>query len=142
MAESQIPKPESAKPDRPLDAEKLLRLASLTKAVLDEAKSMDPEKTPSDEMAALYRRVSEQLSQSVPSALADELQELDLDAAFPNGASPQEVRLAYSGLIGWLQGLFQGLSAAMQVQSLTKELDQLEQGGDQKKDEEVKGRYL
>lgn len=142
MAKSKTPQQETAKPDRPLDAEKLLRLASLTKAVLDEARSMDPQKTPAEEMAALYRRVSGQLAQSIPIALADELEELDLDAAFPDGASPQEVRLAYSGLIGWLQGLFQGLSAAMQVQSLTKELDQLERGGDSQEDQEAKGRYL
>lgn len=128
-------------PDRPLDAEKLLRLASLTRAVLEETKSLDPEKTPADELVALYKRVATQLRQSVPAALADELEELDLEASFKDGATTQEVRLAYSGLIGWFQGLFQGLSAAMQVQSLTRELDQLEKGP-KKEDEAAKGRYL
>ncbi len=127
--------------DRPLDAEKLLRLASLTRAVLEETKSLDPEKTPADELVALYKRVATQLRESVPAALADELEELDLEAAFKDGVTPQEVRLAYSGLIGWFQGLFQGLSAAMQVQTLTRELDQLEKGP-KKEDEAAKGRYL
>ena len=127
--------------DRPLDAEKLLRLASLTRAVLEETKSLDPEKTPADELVALYKRVAIQLRQSVPAALSDELEELDLEASFKDGATPQEVRIAYSGLIGWFQGLFQGLSAAMQVQSLTRELDQLEKGP-KKDDEAAKGRYL
>lgn len=126
--------------DRPLDAEKVLRLASLTRSVLEEAKSMDPEKTPSDELVALYKRVSSELAQSLPTALSNELENLKLDAAFHDGATTLEVRLAYSGLIGWFQGLFQGLSAAMQVQSLTRELDQLERGT--KKEEETKGRYL
>ena len=128
-------------PDRPLDAEKLLRLASLTRAVLEETKSLDPEKTPADELVALYKRVATQLRQSVPAALYDELEELDLEASFKDGATTQEVRLAYSALIGWFQGLFQGLSAAMQVQSLTRELDQLEKGP-KKDDEAAKGRYL
>ena len=127
--------------DRPIDAEKLLRLASLTRGVLEETKSLDPEKTPADELVALYKRVATQLRQSVPAALADELEELDLEASFKDGATTQEVRLAYSGLIGWFQGLFQGLSAAMQVQSLTRELDQLEKGP-KKDDEAAKGRYL
>ena len=127
--------------DRPIDAEKLLRLASLTRAVLEETKSLDPEKTPADELVALYKRVATQLRQSVPAALADELEELDLEASFKDGATTQEVRLAYSGLIGWFQGLFQGLSAAMQVQSLTRELDQLEKSP-KKDDEAAKGRYL
>ena len=53
---------------------------------------------------------------------------MDLGLPFKDGATPQEIRLAYAGLIGWLSGLFQGLQAAMQYQMQANLA--LQQGGD------------
>lgn len=139
MADEQAPqpKPETTE-DRPLDPEKLLRIASLIRGILEEARQMDPDKTPNTELAQLHERVMGQVSKAVPDALIKELEELDLGGSFRDGANSQEVRLAYSGLIGWLQGLFQGLQAAVQIQSLTQELEE----GDSKEKQGHEGRYL
>ncbi|MGH2708031.1 MAG: proteasome activator [Actinomycetota bacterium] len=112
--------PEEAVPpgDRALDPEKLLRVAGLARAVLDEVRQMDPDQHTIEELTGLHRRVRGQMNEALPNELVKELAALDLDLSFQDRATGQEVRVAYSGLIGWLGGLFQGLSAAMQMHQL------------------------
>ncbi|MGH2705477.1 MAG: proteasome activator [Actinomycetota bacterium] len=102
--------------DRPLDPEKLLRIASLARAILEEVRQMEPDDHTTGELVALHGRVMDQLEHALPSELYKELEQIDLELPFRDSASPPEVRVAYSGLIGWLGGLFQGLQAAMQMQ--------------------------
>jgi hypothetical protein len=140
MADDQAP-PVSASPgapqhsedDRPLDPEKLLRLAGLVKAVLEELRQMDPNEQTAEELAGLYQRVSAQIADGLPNSLRQELDVMNLGLPFQDGATGQEVRLAYAGLIGWLSGLFQGLQAAMQYQQMQANLA-LQQGGGQPPD--------
>jgi hypothetical protein len=131
MAEQ--PTADEQQDDRPLDPEKLLRIAGLVKAVLEELRQMDPRQTgdehTADELAALYQRVSTEIAEGLPNTLRRELDAMDLGLPFKDGATPQEVRLAYAGLIGWLSGLFQGLQAAMQYQQMQANLS-LQQGGE------------
>ena len=93
---------------------------------------MDPRETgnhTAEELAALYQRVSTQVAEGLPNTLRKELEAMDLGLPFRDGATGQEVRLAYAGLIGWLSGLFQGLQAAMQYQQMQANLG-LQQGGE------------
>jgi hypothetical protein len=102
--------------DRPLDAEKLLRLTSLAGQVLEEARRMDvTDEGTARELAALHGRVTAQLYEALPNALVEELKAIDLEQPFVDSATGHEVRIAYAGLIGWLGGLLQGLQAAMQM---------------------------
>ena len=122
---------EVSQDDRALDPEKLLRLAGLVKSVLEELRQMDPRETgeqTAEELAALYQRVSSQVAEGLPNTLRKELEAMDLGLPFRDGATGQEVRLAYAGLIGWLSGLFQGLQAVMQYQQMQQNLAL--QGGD------------
>ena len=132
--------------DRLLDPEKLLRIASLAREVLDEVRKMEPNDKTVDELASLHGRVTKQLYEALPQSLVDELEAIDLDVPFNQDVSGQEVRIAYSGLIGWLGGLFQGLQAAMHVQTLAQlQGRQKELGPGQDDEEEPKdppGRYL
>jgi hypothetical protein len=123
MADDQTPAPPAIhEEDRPLDPEKLLRLAGLVKGVLEELRQMDPNEQTAEELAALYQRVSVQIAQGLPNSLRQELDAMNLGLPFGDGATPQEVRLAYAGLIGWLGGMFQGLQAAMQYQQMQQSL--------------------
>jgi proteasome activator-like protein len=111
--------------DRPLDAEKLLRLTSLAGQVLEEVRQMDPaDENTARELAALHRRVTSQLYDALPNSLVEELKAIDLQQPFADGPTGPEVRMAYAGLIGWLGGLLQGLRAAMQM----AQVQQLQQG--------------
>jgi len=100
-------------PERPLDPQKLLRLANLAREVLEETRRMDPQTSTTNDLASLYGRVQDQLKGALPERLADELDAMQLDLPFKDGASTEEVRMVYSGLIGWLGGLFQGLQASI-----------------------------
>jgi proteasome activator-like protein len=107
---------DAAEGDRPLDAEKLLRIASLASQVLEEARHLDHnDENAAKALAGLHRRVTSQLYEALPNALVKELEAMDLDQPFAEEARGQEVRIAYAALIGWLGGLLQGLQAAMQM---------------------------
>jgi hypothetical protein len=130
--------------DRPLDPEKLLRIASLAREVLEEARRMEPEKQTVDGLTSLHSRVTKQLYEALPQPLVDELEAIDLDLDLDKDATGQDVRLAYSGLIGWLGGLFQGLQAAMHVQTLAQLQNRppLEPGKEDEKEDQSRGPYL
>lgn len=135
----------TATPDEgpPIDPEKLLRIASLARELLEETRRMEPEDRTISELAALHRRVTAQLYEALPKQLVEELEAIDLDLPLEKGATGQEVRLAYSGLLGWLGGLFQGLQAAMHVQALAQLQSQKTLGpGQQEEEKEQRGRYL
>lgn len=99
--ESAPPEPE----DRPLDPEKLLRIAGLVRAVLDEVRQIDPDQATTAELSALHRRVTAQVEDALPNALRDELEAIDLapggNGAGANGTdSPGEPVSGTSGATG------------------------------------------
>ena len=118
MAMEEIPE------ERPLDPTKLMRIASMVREILDEARRMQPTKEAAEELAALYGRVRKQLNEALPEFLVTELDALELDLPFKDGATADEVRMAYSGLIGWMTGLFQGLQASFQAQAAVQAIEQ------------------
>lgn len=105
--------PDGPPAERTLDPPKLIRLANLAREVLEEVRQLEPEDSTVQDLAALYRRVEDQLKDAMPQVLAEELDSMELAMPFRDAASQAEVRLAYSGLIGWLGGLFQGLHASL-----------------------------
>ncbi len=93
---------------------------------------MGPDSSTAPGLASLYGRVQGQLAEALPKELFDELEAIDLDMTFDDGATSDDVRVAYSGLIGWLGGLFQGLQASVQMQTLL----QLDKGAEDQDDED------
>lgn len=118
MAMEEVPE------ERPLDPTKLMRIASMVREVLDEARRMQPTKEAAAELASLYGRVKTQLDEALPEFLVNELNSMELDLPFKDGATADEVRMAYSGLIGWMSGLFQGLQASFQAQAAVQQIEQ------------------
>ena len=110
------PSAEPSAEQRPLDPTKLMRIAAMVREILDEARRREPTPDSANRLAELYKRVKAQLQDALPEFLADELESMELDTPFEDGATPDEVRVAYSGLMGWLTGLFQGLQASFQAQ--------------------------
>ena len=102
--------------ERPLDPTKLMRIAAMVREILDEARRREPTPDSANQLAELYQRVKLQLEEALPEFLANELDSMALDGPFEDGATVDEVRVAYSGLMGWLTGLFQGLQASFQAQ--------------------------
>ncbi|MFN2544771.1 MAG: proteasome activator [Actinomycetota bacterium] len=98
-----------------LDPQKLIRIASVTREVLDEARRIRPEPGAVDHLRRFHERVCTELKESLPPELYKELDELTPDI---KEGSLEELALGHAEILGWLEGLFQGTQIAMQMQAM------------------------
>lgn len=91
---------------------KLIRIASMTRAMLDEVRQ-----APLDERGrARLAEVHAQTLAELREVLSDDLQEEFDQVMMPlegDGATEAEIRIAQAQLIGWLEGLFHGIQASL-----------------------------
>ena len=93
---------------------KLLRLATVARAMLDEARDTPCDPAGCERMRLAYRRTVHELAELLSDDLRLEL--YDLVATFEDDApSPSELRVAQAELVGWLEGLFTGIAAAVRA---------------------------
>lgn len=123
---------ESLKPDsvedaqRPAETEdapsvsqptKLIRMASMTRAMLEEARQAPLDDGGRRRMAKVHSKSIEELRP----ILSDDLQEEFGDIMIPlsnEEATESELRVAQAQLIGWLEGLFHGIQASLWSQQM------------------------
>ena len=93
---------------------KLLRIASMVRELLDETRHASMDEAGRKRLVEIYHRSVDELGDSVSKDLKDELQELvpPLDGV----PTESEMRVAQAQLVGWLEGLFHGIQAAMFAQ--------------------------
>jgi len=96
---------------------KLIRIASMTRAMLDEVREAPLDDAGRVRLLSIYDRSLEELKE----VLSDDLVE-ELDAVFvPIGdvtPTEAELRVAQAQLIGWLEGLFHGIQASLISQQM------------------------
>jgi hypothetical protein len=95
---------------------KLLRIASMVRELLEETRHASMDEAGRKRLVEIYHRSVEELGDSVSQDLKDELQGLvpPLDGV----PSESEMRVAQAQLVGWLEGLFHGIQAAMFAQQM------------------------
>jgi len=95
---------------------KLLRIASMVRELLEETRHASMDQAGRKRLVEIYHRSVDELGDSVSQDLKDELQELvpPLDGV----PSESEMRVAQAQLVGWLEGLFHGIQAAMFAQQM------------------------
>ena len=95
---------------------KLLRIASMVRELLEETRHASMGEAGRKRLVEIYHRSVDELGDSVSQDLKDELQELvpPLDGV----PSESEMRVAQAQLVGWLEGLFHGIQAAMFAQQM------------------------
>jgi hypothetical protein len=93
---------------------KLLRIASMVRELLDETRQATLDEAGRKRLAEIYQRAVGELGESVSDDLREELASLTP----PVGEVPSEseIRIAQAQLVGWLEGLFHGIQAAMFAQ--------------------------
>jgi hypothetical protein len=93
---------------------KLLRIASMVRELLDETRQTSVDEAGRQRLAEIYQRAVGELGEAISGDLRDELESLSP----PVGATPSEseIRIAQAQLVGWLEGLFHGIQAAMFAQ--------------------------
>jgi hypothetical protein len=105
---------EGPTPETITEPAKLLRIASMVRELLEETRQASTDEGGRKRLVDIYGRSVEELADSVSPDLKEELQEL----APPLGGDPSEseIRVAQAQLVGWLEGLFHGIQAAMFAQ--------------------------
>jgi len=93
---------------------KLLRIASMVRELLDETRQASLDEAGRSRLAEIYQRAVGELREVLSPDLQEELAEL----APPLAGVPteSEIRVAQAQLVGWLEGLFHGIQAAMFAQ--------------------------
>lgn len=124
---------------------KLIRIASMTRAMLDEVREAPLDEAGRQRLVAIYDQSIDELRD----VLSDDLVE-ELDAVFipiTELPSEAELRIAQAQLVGWLEGLFHGIQASLISQQMTasSQLERMRQqkaleGGDA--DDRGNGLYL
>jgi len=95
---------------------KLIRIASMTRAMLEEVREAPLDEAGRGRLVAIYEQSISELRE----VLSDDLVE-ELDAVFiPITAAPSEaeLRIAQAQLVGWLEGLFHGIQASLISQQM------------------------
>jgi hypothetical protein len=112
-----VPSPPAGPPTETItEPAKLLRIASMVRELLEETRQASMDEGGRKRLADIYHRAIEELADSVSSDLKTEIEEL----APPLDGVPTEaeIRVAQAQLVGWLEGLFHGIQAAMFAQQM------------------------
>jgi hypothetical protein len=96
---------------------KLIRIAAMTRAMLEEAKSAPLDERGRIRLAEVHARSVAELQGVLSPDLQEELDEIMVPLNI-EGASESEVRVAQAQLIGWLEGLFHGIQASLWSQQM------------------------
>ena len=91
---------------------KLMRIALMLRELQEEVRRAEMDAAGRDRLRVVHERAMTQLRSVLSGELQDELLELSLP--FDEGTPTEsEIRVAQAQLIGWLEGLFQGIQAAI-----------------------------
>lgn len=96
---------------------KLIRIASMTRAMLEEVRQAPLDEKGKARLAAVHSRSLDELREMLPADLLEEFNEImvPINVDTPSEA---ELRIAQAQLIGWLEGLFHGIQASMFSQQM------------------------
>jgi hypothetical protein len=95
---------------------KLIRIASMTRAMLEEVRQAPLDESGRKRLAEVHERSLDELREVLSPDLLEEFNEImvPLDEA----VTEAEIRIAQAQLIGWLEGLFHGIQASLWSQQM------------------------
>ncbi len=111
------------------DPAKLIRLGTMVQTLMAEVRQADTDEESRRLLARIHEETMEELGTVLSDDLMDELTEF-ADCCGDDGVPTEaEIRVAQAQLVGWLQGLLQGLQASMAQQqaAAAMQLQQLQQ---------------
>jgi hypothetical protein len=96
---------------------KVMRIASMIKQLLEEVRSAPLDEAGRTRLAEIHRRSISELEEGLAPELIDELERITLPFG-DDVPSDAELRIAQAQLVGWLEGLFHGIQAALFAQQM------------------------
>jgi hypothetical protein len=108
---------------------KLIRIASMIRELLEEARQSSLDDAGRKRLTEIYRRAVAELREGLSEDLQQELDTLTIPLA--GTPSESEIRVAQAQLVGWLEGLFHGIQAALWAQHMQAraQLDEMRRRG-------------
>lgn len=95
-----------------VQAPKLMRIASMTRAMLDELRQAPLDEPGRRRLAEIHERSLAEMQDVLSEDLRQELAEIFTPLSVES-ASESELRIAQAQLVGWLEGLFAGIQATL-----------------------------
>jgi hypothetical protein len=110
---------------------KVMRIGSMIKQLLEEVKSAPLDDASRHRMREIHQRSIVELKEGLAPELREELERLSLPFTEEKAPSEGELRIAHAQLVGWLEGLFHGIQAALVAQQMAArvQLEQMRSGG-------------
>jgi len=95
-----------------IQAPKLMRIASMTRAMLEEARQAPLDEPGRRRLVDVHARSLEEMQDVLSEDLREELADIFTPLSSET-ASESELRIAQAQLVGWLEGLFAGIQATL-----------------------------
>jgi len=110
---------------------KVMRIGSMIKQLLEEVKAAPLDDASRHRLREIHQRSIVELEDGLAPELRDELERLSLPFGEDGAPSESELRIAQAQLVGWLEGLFHGIQAALVAQQMAArmQLEQMRSGG-------------
>ncbi|GIG64216.1 bacterial proteasome activator family protein [Phytomonospora endophytica] len=105
---------------------KVMRVGSMIKQLLEEVRAAPLDDAGRRRLKEIHRKSIAELEDGLAPELRDELERLSLPFDEEEVPSESELRIAQAQLVGWLEGLFHGIQAALVAQQMAARM-QLEQ---------------
>lgn len=97
---------------------KVMRVGAMMRQLLEQVRGMELDQPSREHMRDIYQRSIKELSSALSSDLHDELLRLSLPFSPAETPSESELAVAKAQLVGWLEGLVQGIQATLFAQQL------------------------
>lgn len=105
---------------------KLLRIAVMIRELLEEVRRESLDEHAREHLRDIHAKVIAELKTGLSGALAEELERITLPLPATGVPTDSEIRIAQAQLLGWLEGLFQGIQAALATQQMAAQAQLME----------------
>ena len=111
---------------------KVMRVGSMLRQLLDELREVQLDEGSRDRMRDIYETSVKELGSALSQELRDELDRITLPFGTDEIPSEAELRVAQAQLVGWLEGLIQGIQATLFAQQMAtqQQLATMRSGGE------------
>ena len=109
---------------------KVMRIGSMIKQLLEEVRTAPLDDASRNRLREILSQSVSELEEGLAPDLRDELNRLSTPFAADSTPSDAELRIAQAQLVGWLEGLFQGIQTALMAQQMAAraQLEQMRRG--------------
>ncbi|HKU34188.1 bacterial proteasome activator family protein [Paenarthrobacter sp. NPDC058040] len=100
---------------------KVMRIGTMIRQLLEEVKSAPLDDAARGRLAEIHERSIKELEDGLAPELIEELERISLPFPEDKAPSDAELRIAQAQLVGWLEGLFHGIQAAIAAQQAARD---------------------